>query len=433
MFKLSIEDDEGKTTVVPLARDEMTIGRLEGNTIRLTERNMSRKHARLSRQNGALYIEDLDQLHRRAGQRDARSRRRRRCARGTRSRSATTSWCCAATARPIGNRADGARTFPSVTTAPLATRGRAGGNPHPGLGRRDGRATGAARPARRPPHPPRPRTKTSPPKPMTAVPEQDRIDRRRCAARSRRIGVDAAVPEPVEGQPTIPLRALGGKRAGAHAGGGPVGAAGRADHRSGRDGDRPRQGVARDRADRGERRPAQPPVDLAPPRQDRARRRPLHDRRPAERQRRPGQRRGLRADRAERRRRRRARPREDALRRPLEDYVFDPHAPQPRRLPVKAIAIGAERARRPRVGGGLLSHRGSHEGAGSEVSAASAAPAPAPAEPAAVVPTAAAAAPTAVGAAPTAVGQRRRPRPRRRPRSWRPRSRRWSPRTGRSR
>ena len=39
----------------------------------------------------------------------------------------------------------------------------------------------------------------------------------------------------------------------------------------------------------------------APPRQDRARRRPLHDRRSAERQRHPGQRRGLRADRAERR------------------------------------------------------------------------------------------------------------------------------------
>ena len=59
MFKLTIEDDEGKTTVVPLARDEITIGRLEGNTIRLTERNVSRRHARLVRQNGALYIEDL--------------------------------------------------------------------------------------------------------------------------------------------------------------------------------------------------------------------------------------------------------------------------------------------------------------------------------------------------------------------------------------
>jgi pSer/pThr/pTyr-binding forkhead associated (FHA) protein len=59
VFKLTIEDDEGKTTVVPLARDEMTIGRQEGNTIRLTERNVSRRHARLSRQNGVLYIEDL--------------------------------------------------------------------------------------------------------------------------------------------------------------------------------------------------------------------------------------------------------------------------------------------------------------------------------------------------------------------------------------
>src|SRR5690349_23980455 len=37
----------------------MTIGRQEGNTIRLTERNISRKHARLLRQNGAVYIEDL--------------------------------------------------------------------------------------------------------------------------------------------------------------------------------------------------------------------------------------------------------------------------------------------------------------------------------------------------------------------------------------
>src|SRR6185295_10581972 len=57
--KLTIEDDEGKTTVVPIAREEMTIGRLDGNTIRLTERNVSRKHARLVRQNGAIYIEDL--------------------------------------------------------------------------------------------------------------------------------------------------------------------------------------------------------------------------------------------------------------------------------------------------------------------------------------------------------------------------------------
>src|SRR4051794_2143005 len=59
MFKLVIQDDEGKTTVVPLIRDEITIGRKEGNTIRLTERNVSRKHARIVRANGSVAIEDL--------------------------------------------------------------------------------------------------------------------------------------------------------------------------------------------------------------------------------------------------------------------------------------------------------------------------------------------------------------------------------------
>src|SRR3954466_549600 len=59
MYKLIIEDDEGKTTVVPLIRDEITIGRKEGNTIRLTERNVSRRHAKLLKQNGTVFIEDL--------------------------------------------------------------------------------------------------------------------------------------------------------------------------------------------------------------------------------------------------------------------------------------------------------------------------------------------------------------------------------------
>ena len=59
MHKLLIQDDEGKTTVVPLLRDELSIGRREGNTIRLTERNVSRKHAVVSRQNGSVSIEDL--------------------------------------------------------------------------------------------------------------------------------------------------------------------------------------------------------------------------------------------------------------------------------------------------------------------------------------------------------------------------------------
>lgn len=59
MLKLIIEDDEGRKTVVPFVRDEITIGRQEGNTIRLTERNVSRRHARLVRQNGHFLIEDL--------------------------------------------------------------------------------------------------------------------------------------------------------------------------------------------------------------------------------------------------------------------------------------------------------------------------------------------------------------------------------------
>lgn len=60
MNKLVIQDDEGKTTVVPLIREEITIGRKEGNTIRLTERNVSRRHARILRSNGHVAIEDLN-------------------------------------------------------------------------------------------------------------------------------------------------------------------------------------------------------------------------------------------------------------------------------------------------------------------------------------------------------------------------------------
>lgn len=59
MFKLVIADDEGKTTSVPLVRDEITIGRKEGNTIRLTERNVSRRHARLQKQSGQYLLHDL--------------------------------------------------------------------------------------------------------------------------------------------------------------------------------------------------------------------------------------------------------------------------------------------------------------------------------------------------------------------------------------
>jgi pSer/pThr/pTyr-binding forkhead associated (FHA) protein len=59
MRELVISDDEGRTTVVPLIRDEITIGRAEGNTIRLTERNVSRKHAKLLGRDDDLTIQDL--------------------------------------------------------------------------------------------------------------------------------------------------------------------------------------------------------------------------------------------------------------------------------------------------------------------------------------------------------------------------------------
>src|SRR5271163_3237566 len=53
MWKLAIEDDEGKRIVVPLTLEQYTIGRKEGNAIRLTERNVSREHARIYKKNGA--------------------------------------------------------------------------------------------------------------------------------------------------------------------------------------------------------------------------------------------------------------------------------------------------------------------------------------------------------------------------------------------
>lgn len=60
MYKLVISDDEGKTIIVPLVRDLITVGRQDGNTIRLTERNVSRQHARFVRDASGYRIEDLD-------------------------------------------------------------------------------------------------------------------------------------------------------------------------------------------------------------------------------------------------------------------------------------------------------------------------------------------------------------------------------------
>ena len=58
MSRLVIEDQRGRKTNVPLARDSITIGREEGSTIRLNERNVSRVHLELRRDGDAHYVVD---------------------------------------------------------------------------------------------------------------------------------------------------------------------------------------------------------------------------------------------------------------------------------------------------------------------------------------------------------------------------------------
>lgn len=59
-FKLIIEDDEGRRSVVPVDLGEVSIGRDDGNTIRLNERNISRQHARMLKDGPAISVEDLE-------------------------------------------------------------------------------------------------------------------------------------------------------------------------------------------------------------------------------------------------------------------------------------------------------------------------------------------------------------------------------------
>jgi pSer/pThr/pTyr-binding forkhead associated (FHA) protein len=59
MWKLSIEDDQANQTVVDLTRDEYSIGRDVVNTVRLTERNISRKHALLRKNGVGWVVKDL--------------------------------------------------------------------------------------------------------------------------------------------------------------------------------------------------------------------------------------------------------------------------------------------------------------------------------------------------------------------------------------
>lgn len=54
-----IADDQGQKTVVNLVRKEYTLGRSEGHSVRLTERNISRNHAAVRRSPNGFRIEDL--------------------------------------------------------------------------------------------------------------------------------------------------------------------------------------------------------------------------------------------------------------------------------------------------------------------------------------------------------------------------------------
>lgn len=59
MWKLTIEDDEGKQTLLPLAQEEYGLGRGEPNAIRLTDRNVSRNHAVLKKNGQGWFLKDL--------------------------------------------------------------------------------------------------------------------------------------------------------------------------------------------------------------------------------------------------------------------------------------------------------------------------------------------------------------------------------------
>ena len=59
MWKLTIEDDEGKQTALPLAHEEYGLGRGESNAIRLTDRNISRTHSTLKKTGDAWFLKDL--------------------------------------------------------------------------------------------------------------------------------------------------------------------------------------------------------------------------------------------------------------------------------------------------------------------------------------------------------------------------------------
>lgn len=65
-YKLIIEDDDGRRSVVPVELDaslDVSVGRDDANTICLNERNVSRRHARLFESDQGVYAEDLSSFN----------------------------------------------------------------------------------------------------------------------------------------------------------------------------------------------------------------------------------------------------------------------------------------------------------------------------------------------------------------------------------
>jgi pSer/pThr/pTyr-binding forkhead associated (FHA) protein len=201
VFKLTIEDDEGKTTVIPLIRDEMTIGRQDGNTIRLTERNISRKHARLLRQNGTLYVEDLASY---TGVRvnGARIVAVTPVAEGDEVQIGDYKLMLRIDRPAAAFNPDRATmpAMPAVLGGPVAPMGTVGGS--------------VAIPTRRtPPRSGQAQTPPAPPAPASPMAVQAAINMAAAPPVVRQSApvphMTSAVPDPLEAQPTIPVRTLG--------------------------------------------------------------------------------------------------------------------------------------------------------------------------------------------------------------------------------
>lgn len=60
IYKLIVEDDQGRRKVLPVELGEIRLGRDPSNEVCLKERNVSRRHARIFSQGDAVFIADLD-------------------------------------------------------------------------------------------------------------------------------------------------------------------------------------------------------------------------------------------------------------------------------------------------------------------------------------------------------------------------------------